>query len=119
MKKLILCLAITGLAAGAPAMAGPYQGDVLKVDVRAVLVPDGYAVRQFSRDDGFFSHRGGGVAHRYGRPGFDYDRSYPYDFVQAADDSEHVAAEPRTRSCEDMPARAGGGRGANVRICRD
>lgn len=120
MKKLILGLAAAGLAAGTPALARPYGGGVAKIDTRAVLVPDGYAVRQYSRDDGFFSYRGGGVGSRYGRPTFEYDRSYPYDYVAASEEGyEDEPAEPRERSCEDAPARSGAGRAASVRICRN
>lgn len=119
MKKLILGLAIAGLAAGTPALAGPHGGGILKIDTRAVLAPDGYTVRQYSRDDGFFSYRGGAVGSRYGRPVFDYDRSYPYDYVALSDAYEDEPAEPRERSCEDAPARGSGGREANVRICRN
>jgi hypothetical protein len=80
--------------------------------------------RVFSRDDGYFQGRGGGVSIGGGQAMFDYDRDYPYDFptrwgpdepALGFEDNE-LSAEP---ACSDEPVRdRRSGKSTTVRICR-
>lgn len=90
MRKLLLCLALA--LPLTPATAGMRGDDTAGFD-RSALLPsyqvhrnylyqgDGiWTPRVFSRDDGYFQGRGAGVTMVNGRPVYQYDRDYPYDF---------------------------------------
>lgn len=90
----------------------------------AYYLGDGiWAPRQFSRDDGFFNGRGGGVSVANGGAIFDYDRDYPYDFPSHWDGEREapygdagLSPEP---NCTDQPVRdRRSGERVFVRICR-
>lgn len=85
---------------------------------------DAWAPRVFSRDDGYFQGRGGGVAVANGKALYDYDREYPYDFPAGwgAGESElYDADRPSTKdtACSFAPVRdRRTGAQTEVRICR-
>jgi hypothetical protein len=65
--------------------------------------------------DGFFAGRGGQIRLQGGRPHYDYDRSYPYEFASAAAGgsgqaraAEEPAMQPRPRCTMEN----------GVRVCR-
>jgi hypothetical protein len=82
---------------------------------------DRWGPRVFSRDDGYFQGRGGGVSVANGRAVFDYDRDYPYDFPRNwgrnSDETqgEMVSREPECRIELVPDGRLGT---AEVRVCR-
>ena len=63
--------------------------------------------------NGFFAGRGGEVRVQGGRPHYDYDRSYPYEWAPAASGGYAWTVEEEGF---DAPPRCGQERG--VRVCR-
>jgi hypothetical protein len=63
--------------------------------------------------NGFFTGGGGRIRLRGGRPYFDYDRGYPYEWASSADARQEWAEEARTAK---PPGRCGIENG--VRVCR-
>ena len=131
MRHLLLCLALALPAA--PALAGTGDHEAGWSDGHVALPPyrlhrnyldvgDGlYVPRVFSRDDGYFQGRGGGVAVADGRARFDYDRDYPYDLPRAWSRAEQgmteemwLADEPECRLVRVPDRRSGS---AEVRVC--
>lgn len=88
------------------------------------FVNERWGPRVFSRDDGYFQGRGGGVEVANGEAMFDYDRDYPYDFPSGWGAGEapmdYLGAELRQEpACSMEPVRdRRTGRSAEIRICR-
>lgn len=126
MRHLLLCLALALPVTSASAAIGDARefAPEFQVHQKYLYIGDGMWVpRQFSRDDGYFHGRGGGVQVASGQALFDYDRDYPYDFP-----SERSAGEPMMDFAEDFDAEPSctfeavrdrrSGASASVRICR-
>jgi hypothetical protein len=131
MRHLLLALAL-GLPAG-PALAaadelGGYSESAFVPDYQLHrnhhYLGDGVWVpRVFSRDDGYFQGRGGGVRVANGRAVFEYDRDYLYDFPRGSGagaealgfvGNEMLAEEEDCRIVRVPDGRSGS---AEVRIC--
>lgn len=125
MRKWLAGLAIAGLGAAAPAVAGEHGPWVRTLDDRPYIlfVPGDYgrSGRFVSWDDGYFA-RGDGVSTGENRARFHYDRSYPYDYAlrEAEPDWAPEEAEERVAYCETRTVRDGRRGGTDsVRICRN
>lgn len=128
MTRSIILAAL--LATGSPALAR-HDGHILEGPRFREARPfvylgsdDRWGPRVFSRDDGYFQGRGGGVSIAGGKAMFDYDRDYPYDFPArwgAQNDAHdaHAGGSMSHKSCIDEPVRDGrSGQSTTVRICR-
>ncbi len=132
MRHLLLCVALAW--PGAPALAGVDRDGGDWFDRTASVAPhalhrehlyqgDGiWTPRVFSRDDGFFQGRGAGVRVVNGRPVYDYDRDYLFDFPRGARHSEKLGfvsdemlAEPE--ECRTVRVPDGRSGSAEVRVC--
>jgi hypothetical protein len=123
MRNWLGLVAVAGLVAGTPAIAGE-SGWSRRGDDRphVIFVPGEYgrSGRFVSWDDGYFV-RGGGVSLEDGRARFHYDRSYPYEYrfldEPAADEEE--ADDVAVPYCETRNVRDPKGGTSPVRICRN
>ena len=133
---MVRFLALAALAVASPAMANPSQdewlGDSYAVGRASaydrtflyVAGDDRRGPRIFSRDDGYFQGRGGGVLVANGQASFDYDRDYPYDFpgrwgadeMMIEDEGRDLGSEPVCTFEQVRDRRTGAS--AEVRICR-
>jgi hypothetical protein len=130
MRILLLFLLVL---AGTPAAASEAMDDHAYVGAVHALPNHGrtfvyfghddrWGPRVFSRDDGYFQGRGGGVAVQRGRAVYDYDRDYPYDFPRgwgadaALEYAEDEARAEPVCTIERVPDRRSGS--VDVRVCR-
>jgi hypothetical protein len=130
MRHLLVALALALPAT--PALAEADGGELLYVE--SAFVPDRqlhrnhhylgdgvWVPRVFSRDDGYFQGRGGGVRVANGRAVFDYDRDYPFDFPRSwgREDTDERRADMRMREPECRIERVPDGKSgsAEVRVC--
>ena len=136
MTRFLALAILIGTGSAAPAQDGsgywapdhfgaqPLGSDAGYGRVGAYIGYDGRRYpRQFSRDDGYFQGRGGGVEIMRGKASFDYDRDYPYDFPRGwtaeRPMAEFAGGRARAPQCTFEPVRdRRSEQPASVRICR-
>lgn len=130
MRRLLIALTLTSAPAAAEWREPPLDGYYEAIDTgrggRTYVyfgAEDRRGPRIFSRDDGYFDGRGGGVNVAGGQATFDYDRDYPYDiparWAAREDDAPRLHDAGSMKMCSDEPVRdRRSGAFTTVRVCR-